>query len=285
MRNIILFIRRFSNFFFFLVLQIIALTFLFRFNKFHEAVFMNAAGEVTGRFSEKYNTVEYYFHLKKTNEALVQENVHLRNLLLQNYQAPDTAHKLVVDSIKVDSLLKVQRFKYYPAKVVNSFVNMQDNYITIHRGANQGLVPHKDWGVISPQGIVGRLVSVGGNFSVVMSALHHDFRISSILKKGGETGSVSWDGADPRFLTMINIPKSAQVAVGDTVLTSNVSDIYPAGIIVGTVAAVDDNKSSNFYKLKLKTATNFSTVQYVYIIEDLQKDEQKKMEEPFKKNQ
>ena len=104
------------------------------------------------------------------------------------------------------------------------------------------------------------------------------------MKKGNETGSVSWDGADPRFLTMINIPKSAQVAVGDTVLTSNVSDIYPAGIMVGTVAAIDDNQSSNFYKLKVKTATNFSTVQYVYIIEDLQKDEQKKIEEPFKKN-
>ena len=284
MRNIILFIRRFSNFFFFLVLQIIALTFLFRFNKFHEAVFMNAAGGVTGRISEKYNTVEYYFHLKKTNEALVQENVHLRNLLLQNFQGADTTHKLVVDSIKVDSLLKVQRFKYYPAKVVNSFVNMQNNYITIHRGTNQGLLAHKDWGVISPQGIVGRIVSVGDNFSVVMSALHHDFRISSILKKGGETGSVSWDGDDPRFLVMINIQKSVQVAIGDTVLTSNVSDIYPAGIIVGTVAAIEDNKSSNFYRLKLKTATNFSTLQYVYIIEDLQKDEQKKMEEPFKKN-
>jgi rod shape-determining protein MreC len=283
-RNILLFIRRFSNFFFFLVLQIIALSFLFRFNKFHEAVFMNAAGEVTGRFSARYNTVEYYFHLKKTNADLVKENAHLRNLLRQNYQGPDSMQKLVVDSIKVDSLLKLQRFKYYPAKVVNSFINMQDNYITIHRGSNQDLIPHKDWGVIGPEGIVGRIISVGSNFSMVMSALHQNFHISSILKKGGETGSVSWDGSDPRFLTMINIPKSAQVAVGDTVLTSNVSDIYPAGIMVGTVAFVDDNKSSNFYKLKVKTATNFSTLQYVYVIEDLQKDEQKKIEEPFKKN-
>jgi len=279
-----LFIRRFSNFFFFLVLQIIALSFLFRFNKFHEAMFMNAAGEVTGRFSAKYNTVEYYFHLKKTNEALVQENAHLRNLLLQNYQAPDTTQKLVVDSIKVDSLLKVQRFKYYPAKVVNSFVTMQNNFITIHRGANQGLARHKEWGVISPQGIAGRIVSVGDNFSVVMSVLHHSFKVNSVLKNGPETGSVSWDGDDPRYLTMVSIPKSAHVAKGDTVLTSNVSDIYPAGIIVGTVAEVIDDKSSNFYKLKLKAATNFSNLQYVYIIEDLQKEEQDKIEEPLKKN-
>jgi len=283
-RNILLFIRRFSNFFFFLVLQIVALSFLFRFNKFHEAVFMNAAGEVTGRFSARYNTVEYYFHLKKTNDALVQENAHLRNLLLQNYQGPDTTQKLVVDSIKIDSLLKVQRYKYYPAKVVNSFVTMHNNFITIHRGARQGISRRKEWGVISPQGIAGRIVSVGDNFSMVMIVLHHQFHISSILKKGGETGSVSWEGDDPRYLTMINIPKSAQVAKGDTVLTSNVSDIYPAGIMVGTVVEVIDDKSSNFYKIKLKTATNFSNLQYVYIIEDLQKEEQDKLEEPYKKN-
>jgi rod shape-determining protein MreC len=284
-RNIFLFLRRFSNFVLFVVLQIIALFFLFRFNKFHEAVFMNAAGEVTGRIGEKYNTVEYYFHLKKTNEALVQENAHLRNLLLQNYQGPDSSHKLVVDSIKVDSLLKVQRFRYYPAKVVNSFVNMQDNYITIHRGTGQGLVKHKEWGVISPQGIAGRVVSVGDNFSIVMSVLHHSFKVNSILKNGPETGSVSWDGNDPRFLTMINIPKSAHVAKGDTVLTSNVSVIYPAGIVVGTIAEIIDDKSSNFYKLKLRTATDFSNLQYVYIIEDLQKEEKEKLEDPFKKNQ
>ncbi len=205
----------------------------------------------------------------------------------QNYQGPDTTRKLVIDSIRVDSLLKVQRFRYYDAKVVNNFLNGQDNYITIHRGSNQGIPKHTEWGVISPQGIVGRIISVGDNFSVVMSALHRQFKVYCMIRKGADvqTGIVSWDGVDPRLLTLINIPKSLPVAAGDTVLTSNVSDIYPPGIVVGTVASVIDDKSSNFYTIKIKTATNFSSIQYVYLIEDLQKEEQQKLEDPFKKSQ
>ena len=283
MRNIFLFIRRFSNFLFFLVLQILALYFLFRYNKFHEAAFMSVAGELTGRVSEKYNNVEYYFKLKKTNEVLVNENLRLRNLLRQNYEGADTTKKLVIDSIHIDSLLSVQRFRYYDAKVVGSFVSTQNNYITLHIGTNQGV--RKDWGVVSPQGIVGRVVNVSPNFSVVMSALHRDFKVYSMLKKGGEKGSVFWNGENPMYLTLKDIPKSAKVEKGDTVLTSNVSDIYPAGIMVGTVSDVIDDKSSNFYIVKLKTATNFFTLEYVYVIEDIQREERLKAEESLKKGQ
>ena len=281
MRNIFLFIRKFSNFLFFLVLQIIALYFLFTYNKFHEAAFMNVAGEFTGRINEKYNNVEYYFKLKQTNETLVKQNEQLLNLLRQNYEAADTAKKFFTDTLKVDSLLTIQRFKYYDAKIVGSFVSTQNNYLTIHRGSNQGL--RKDWGVISPNGIAGRIVSVGDNFSVVMSVLHKLFRVNSMLKKGGETGPVVWDGDNPLYLTLTNIPKSAKVAKGDSVVTSNISDIFPPGIMVGTVAEIVDDKSSNFFILKLKTATNFSNLQFVYVLEDLQRDEREKLEDPYKK--
>ncbi|HZG23580.1 MAG TPA: rod shape-determining protein MreC, partial [Chitinophagaceae bacterium] len=94
MRNLFLFIRRYFNFLFFLVLQIIALTFLFRYNRFHEAAFSGFTGEVTGKINEKYNNVDYYFKLKKTNEALARENVYLRTLLRSNYQSPDTTQQL-----------------------------------------------------------------------------------------------------------------------------------------------------------------------------------------------
>ena len=84
----------------------LALTFLFRYNKSHQAAFIGIAGEVTGRINEKYSNVEYYFKLRETNEALAKENVELRQLLRINYQIPDTASKMVVDTIKVDSLKK-----------------------------------------------------------------------------------------------------------------------------------------------------------------------------------
>lgn len=281
MRNIFLFIRRYFNFIFFLVLQIIALSFLFRYNKFHEAAYLNVAGEVTGAVNERYNNVQYYFKLKKTNEALAQENVYLRNLLRDNYQAPDTARRLVIDSIRVDSIKRFQKYSYYDARVVGSFISTQMNYLTIHRGEAQGI--KKDMGVIGPLGTVGRVVTVSENYAVVMSMLNQNFKVKAKLKKSGENGTVEWDGSSPQYVLLRDIPKSAAIANGDTVLTSELSSIYPPGIMVGTVAGSIKDASSAFYIIKIKTATNFANVQYVTVIDDLQRNERQQLEESIKK--
>jgi rod shape-determining protein MreC len=282
-RNIFLFIRRYFNFLFFVILQVIALSFLFRYNRLHEAAFMGVASEVTGRVSERYNNIEYYFHLKRTNEALAKENERLNNLLLQNFAPSDTSSRIVIDSIKVDSLEQYRRYRYYPARVVESFVALQTNYIMIHRGASQGI--KKDMGVISPQGIVGRIVNVSDNYSTAMTLLNRQFKANAKLKKGGERGSVEWDGKDPHFVYLKDIPKSASVAKGDTVITSELSSIFPPNIMVGTVNAIINDKSSNFYTLKLRTSTNFYSVFYVYVIEDLHREERKELQEETKSNQ
>lgn len=283
MRNIFLFIRRYFNFLFFLVLQIIALTFLFRYNKFYDAAYLGVAGEVTGRINERYNNIQSYFKLKQTNEALAKENTSLRNLLKDNYQSPDTTRRIVVDSIRVDSVLKFQRFRYYDARVVGSFVSTQSNFLTIHRGLLQGI--QKDMGVIGPLGIVGRVVKASDNFSVVMSLLNQSFKVKAKLKKSGENGTVEWDGTSPQYVLLRDIPKSAAIKDGDTVLTSELSSIYPPNIMVGTIAGAIKDNSSNFYTIKLKTATNFLNVQYVSVIDDLQKGERQQLEETVKEAQ
>ncbi len=281
MRNVFLFIRRYFIFLFFLVLQIISLSLLFRYNKFHEAVFSNVAGDVTGKINEKFNNVEHYFNLKNTNEALVHENVYLRSLLKLNFESADTTRKIIVDSIRVDSLLKFQKYLYYDARVVGSFTSTQTNYLTIHRGANQGI--HKDMGVTGPEGIVGRVVEVSDNYSVVMSALSKQFKVKAKLKNTGENGTIEWDGVSTTTLLMRDIPKSAVLKKGDSVLTSELSSIYPPNIMVGRILNITDDKSSNFFTIRLKTATNFQNVQYVYVIDDIQKAERTKLEEGIKK--
>lgn len=281
MRNIFLFIRRYFNFLFFLVLQIIALSFLVRYNKFHEAAFMGVANEITGRVSERYSNVEYYFHLKKENEALARRNEALLNQLRADYQAPDTATVLVKDTVAYDTLGHFRRFLYREAMVVNNSATLQNNYITIHRGENQGV--QKDMGVISSDGLVGTVVNVSENFAVVMSLLHRQSSVSAKMKKTGEVGKVQWEGNSPLYITLTNVPKSVQVQRGDSVVTSGYSLRFPEGILVGTVDAIMDDKASNFYTMRLKTAANFFNLGHVYVIENLQKEEQKKLEEATRK--
>ncbi|MCC6288376.1 MAG: rod shape-determining protein MreC [Chitinophagaceae bacterium] len=282
MRNVFLFIRRYFNFLFFVIMQVFALYMLFHYNRFHEAAFMNVSGEVTGKISRQYNNVEYYFNLKKTNEQLVAENQRLRNLLKQDFLVHDTSHTLVVDSIKVDSLEIHRRYFYYPAKVINNSVTAQNNYITISRGTAQGL--GKDMAVVSPTGIVGTIVNVSKNMATVMSLLHRNSRISASLLKTGETGSIEWDGKNAQELTFKNIPKSVQVKIGDSVVASRYST-FPAGEMVGVVTKVGEQKESNFYLLTVKPSTNFYNVQFVYAVKNLQKEEQDAIEKATQKQE
>jgi len=280
-RNVFLFIRRYSNFIFFLVLQIFALSFLFRYNKFHEAAFMNVADEITGKLDEKYNGVEYYFKLKKTNEQLVTENARLHQLLKENYESPDLPGTPIIDTLKTDSFRQMQKYYYLPAKVVGNSVIYQANFLTIHRGSAQNVKPNM--GVVSSLGIVGTVVNVSENYASVMSLLHRQYKVVVKLKNGGERGTVEWDGANPYFVTLKDIPKSAKVNKGDTVVTSSTSSLFPGNIMVGTVQEILDDKSSNFFTLKVKTATNFFSVEYVYVIENMQYGEQKKLEDSTRK--
>lgn len=264
-------------------MQLLALYMLFRFNRFHEAAFMGVASEVTGRVNKQYNNVEYYFNLKKTNKALVDENTRLRNLLKEDFLIPDTSSNAVVDTIKVDSLEQYRRYTYFPAKVINNSVTSQNNYLTLSRGSAQGIT--KDMSVVSPAGIVGTVIHVSKNMSTVMSLLHSQSRVSASLLKGGETGSVEWDGDDPQVITFRNIPKSAQVKKGDTVVTSRYSSNFPPGQPVGIITSVEEQQSSNFYLLRLKPLTNFFNVQFVYIVKNLQKEEQDVLEKASQKQE
>ena len=284
MRNIFLFIRRYFNFLFFILLQIVALYMLFHYNRFHEAAFMGVANEITGGISGKYDNIAYYFNLKKTNEELVKENAELRNRLYSNFEAHDTSGTVIPDTLSRDTTGMPRKYLWMPAKVVYNSVNMPNNTLTINRGSNQGVF--KDMGVICTEGVVGTVINTSPNYAIVMSLLHSQSRISAGLKKTGETGTVLWEGTSPLFLTMINIPKSVKVAVGDSVVTSQYTTYkFPKGIMIGTISEIIEDKGSNFYSLKVKPATNFYNVEYVTVVDNLQKEEQRKLEDSARKNQ
>lgn len=261
-------------------MQVFALYMLFQYNRFHEAIFMNASGEITGRISKQYNNVEYYFNLKKTNEQLVLENQQLKNLLKEDFLLPDTSIKTILDSIKIDSIQQYRKYFYYPAKVINNSVTAQNNYLTLSRGTAQGIV--KDMAVVSPSGIVGTIVNVSKNMATVKSLLHRETKVSASLLKSGETGTVDWDGQDPQALTFRSIPKSVQVKVGDTVITSRYST-FPPGQMIGIITKIESIEGSNFYLFKVQPSTNFFNVQFVYAVKNSQKEEQDAIEKATNK--
>lgn len=272
MRNIFLFIRIYFTFIFFLFLMGVSLYMLFSYNSFHHAVYSKTANEITGSINKRYNSIEYYFQLKRTNDSLVKANAALYNKLRQNFEIPDTVNKIAIDTMNFDSTHKQRKYLYMEAKVIGNSVNRLNNYVELHRGSLQGIEP--DMGVIDiNNAVVGTVVDVSNNYAVVMSLLHEQSNLSARLKRGGETGIVSYDGKMHGILYLKDVSKFAKIHSGDTVITSGFSDKFPGGILVGFVKDIINDKSSSTYTVRVIPAANFENLQYVYIINNLQKEE------------
>lgn len=272
MRNIFIFIRIYFTFIFFLFLMGVSFYMIFSYNHYHHAVYSATASEITGSIDKKFNTVQYYFQLKRTNDSLVKANEMLYNKLKQNYEIPDTVNKIAVDTLTVDSIQTQRKYLYMQAKVIHNSVNQVNNYIELHRGRLQGISP--DMGVIDiNDAVIGTVVDVSNNYAVVMSLLHEQSNLSARLKRGGETGNVIYDGKTPGILYLKDISRFAKITAGDTIVTSGFSDKFPRGLLVGFVKDIINDKSSSTYTVRLKPAANFENLQYSYIINNLQKDE------------
>jgi rod shape-determining protein MreC len=282
MRNVFLFLRRYRTFISFIILQVISLWFLFNYNRFHRARFMGVANELTGRINTQYNKVEDFFAMKEENRRIHRMNDSLLNLLPSNFTRRDTSTRMVSDSVPYDTLGHYRRYIVRPATVVYNTINSQKNFLQINRGSAQGI--RDNMAVLSSDGAaVGVVLNVSPNFSQVMSLLHVQNTVSVSLKRTGDFGTAEWDGKDPRYLLLKRIPKTAEVKEGDSVLTSPVSFNFPPGYMVGTVAQVTLDNSTGMYVLKIKTAANFYNLQQVHVFENLDYDEQTRLNQETRK--
>ena len=267
MRNIFLFIRRYINFLLFLLLQVLSIYLIVRYSNYHHAVFGNFSNNITGKINSRYSSIQHYFHLKKTNDSLLKANEILYNKLKMDYAMPDSASRQMVDSIRVDSILQFKKFTYLGARVVSNSITSQSNYIVLGRGKSGELA--EGMGVVDPNNyVVGIITELTNDYAVVMSLLHKDSHISGKLLRGGETGTLNWDGKEPNIITLTNIPKSAKISIGDSVISSGFSTTFPRGLLIGRVEGVFKETSNNYFKVKFRTAANFYNLQYAYVIKN-----------------
>ena len=271
MRNVFLFLKRYSVFIFFLVLQGLALSMLFSYNRFHQTAYGMFSNEMAGNLNERVNKVESFFTLSEQNKALREQNAALLSYLPSGSVIPDTSFQLVADTITVDSLKSYRQYQYFDAKIISNSVFLQQNNMVLHRGALQGIEPNM--AVVGTDGLIGTVISVSENMSIVMSLLHRQSKVIDVLKKGSGLGEVSWDGKDPRYLLLSKIPKTIVVKKGDTVVSSPYSDKFPPGLPIGYVEKIDQDQETNTYKLKIRTAVDFYTVQQAYLVKNLLQEE------------
>lgn len=270
MRNILALIQRFYVFLMFLGLQILALVLLFNNNNYHRSEMVKHSNSTVGFVYSKRAKLSEYLRLGEINDQLSLENALLRSQLPDNY----VLLRNDVDTMR--DTTSFQRYQFRTAKVVNASVNKKQNFLVLDRGTDGGI--REDMGVIAGGCIVGAVRSVSEHFSIVMPVLHINFKASVKLKRSGVIGSMVWGetGYDPAFADVIEIPKNIPINVGDTVMTSGFSTIFPANIIAGYVESVND-EDNDYHLIKLRLGADFRRLDHVLVVSDILKEEQEKL--------
>lgn len=271
MRQIIYFIKKFRYFLLFIVLETLAFVVIVQDRSYHQSKFVNSANAITGGVYNKVNSISAFFHLKKDNQLLSEENVRLKNLL----EARE--NKFVLDSFTVkDTSQYFQKYDYSVAKIINNNFTKRNNFLTINKGAKHGLAP--DLGVINSKGIIGVIKNVSSNYANVLSILNTNSKINVRLKNSNHFGTLIWDGKDYNITQIIDIPRQALVKAGDTIITGGKSAIFPEGIAVGVVK--DFKYEQNKYQIiNILLFNDMSALGEVQIVKNLYKDEQITLEQ------
>lgn len=263
MRSFFLFIIHNYAIFLFILLELLSLGLVFRFDAYHRTWFINSANGVTGNVLNTYGSFRNYFVLRQVNDSLVKENARLREAL--HPAADDTTHTIV------RSASGAVLYTYVPAVVISNSITEPNNYMTIDKGSADGI--HRDMGVISSSGIAGKVIATSPHFSLVMSVLNSDFACPVAVKKNNEQGKFRWSGKDPQMIQMVNVSEPGALAPGDTIVTTPASSVFPPDIVIGTLVNYGKDPGKNFYTLDIRLATKMSNIRYVYVVDYLASDE------------
>jgi len=260
----------------FFLLTSFSLFLLIHNSEFQRSKYLSAFQEIAGRVYLVSSSVESYLNLKNTNVGLMQRIVVLEEEVQRYKKEIENLHdRIHPDSINIGSNQPI--YNYSHARVVFKQVSETNNFIVLNKGSNDSI--EEDMAVVSAKGeIVGAVVEVTPNFSRVILVLNSGYHPSCIIKNTRFAGSLFWDGKDPRYVHLRGLPSHSTYTIGDTIVTSGYSAVFPEGVFVGVVEDAVKRKNEEFNSLKVHLFTDFSTMDEVIIIRNALRKEQLKME-------
>ena len=281
MQQLIDFIIRKKNVFVYFLLLSFSLSLIFKTNLFQKSKIIIFSNSTANYFNEMFNNLNGYFDLRRVNSELVNENLFLKN------QLENVINKKQLDSL--DNAI----FKYQNAKVISNSFSSFKNYLIIDKGLKHGL--ENEMGIISSKGIVGIINYTTKNYSSIMSVLNIDTKINAKVKRTSHFGTLEWNGLSSKNLLLNDIPETAEIKVGDSIITGGMSLIFPEGINIGVVSEIIKQKNrndtianfminnqvkiakiqfkENYLNIVVKLHTDMNNLDIVYVIESLNKEE------------
>lgn len=264
MQQIINFIIKNKNFILFLLLLSISISLTIQSHSYHKSKFITSANWFTGGLYGYANNFSAYIGLNEQNQALVEENQRLRNLIHNTRTISETTS--FIDSTSYNT-----RYLYRATEVYKNSYNKKNNIILLGKGRAQGVLP--DMGVITSKGVIGIIENVSDNYATVISILNSNSKINAKFKNSEHFGTLAWKGGNPNIVQLIDIEKMASFEEGDTIVTGGHSTLFPKGILIGKVKDYVLDASEDLYTINIELFNDMTSLNHVYIIENLHKPE------------
>lgn len=267
MHNLTEFLAKHNHWFVFLVLEVVSMVLLFRYNSYQGSVWFSSANAVTGKVYEWDSAVESFFSLSGVNSQLTQRNAFLEQ---QVRMLDDSIARLTRSQeaavTRLSSMVPFQGCRLIPAKVVANMVNRYDNLITIDKGSADGV--KRDMGVVCGMGVVGIVYLVSEHYSIVIPALNSHSNISCTIQRRGYFGYLRWRGGSSQLAYLEDVPRHAHFKLGDNVVTSGYSSVFPPGVMMGKVLHVFNSADGLSYRVQVKLSTDFARLRDVCLVDD-----------------
>ena len=265
MRNLLEFLAKYNHWFVFLTLEVVSMVLLFQYNSYQGSAWFSSANAVTGKLYEWDANVETFFSLTKVNQELTQRNAYLEQ---EVQKLSDSLVSVTKDSsiYHRDQFALLRNYRLIPAKVVANSIDKPGNLMTIDKGSADGI--HKDMGVISGTGVVGIVYLVAEHYAIVIPVLNTKSNISCMIQNRGYFGYLRWKGGVSDLAYLEEVPRHAHFKLGDYVVTSGYSAVFPPGVRVGRILHVFNSADGLSYRVQLRLSTDFARLRDVCVIDD-----------------
>lgn len=263
MRNLLNFLLKYDYWLLFILLEAVSFTLLFRFNNYQGSVYFTSASGIVAWVDQMVSGVTSYFGLREVNTDLTRRNVQLE---LEVERLSRSLRAYVRDSAAIEQIRREAADAYWvtSARVVNNSLTRSDNYITIDKGSADSVCA--EMGVLSGSSVVGVVYHVSRHYALVLPVLNSKSNISCKIRRTDYFGVLKWEGGSSRYAWLQDIPRHSEFSLGDTVVTSGHSAIFPEGVPVGVVDDREDSHDGLSYHLKIRLFTDFARLSDVSVI-------------------
>lgn len=253
------FIKVCASFLFFVLLEGVSLYLVYNNSIIQRSALLRGFNSLIASVSDAGTSVTDYFSLGSANRALARENSLLREKLLKMEKKMDEL------SLHEDTLLaeRFHSYKFIPAKVISNSTDKMHNYILIDKGSRDGI--KEDMGVITSDGIVGYIINTSSDYAKISSLLDIENPVGAVISKNNTFGTLTWNGKSSSYMSLNDIPIHTNVELGDTVITSGFSRMYPPHHPIGTIEKISNNDGISF-DLNVKLFGDFRSLKWVYVV-------------------